>query len=268
MNMRAPTHWPAEDLWLHIAPVLPGFSVEIVAEIDSTNAELMRRARAGRTEPTLLVAERQSAGRGRLGRPWHGAPSDALLFSLALPFAPQDWSGLSLAVGLSLAQSLHPGVGIKWPNDLWWQGRKLAGVLTEVVTMGARSQLVLGVGINVALPAPEGLSTPPAAVQEWQPDASAAQILARVALPLVQALQAFEVQGFAPLCQRFASRDVLQGRTVWAAGPAAQARTEGLALGVTASGALRLQTPSGVRLIDGSEISVRPHGGAGPLASA
>ncbi|MEN9329951.1 MAG: hypothetical protein RLZZ484_1139, partial [Pseudomonadota bacterium] len=59
-------HWPAEDLWLAIAPLVPGFSVEVLPTIDSTNTELMRRARAGQTDPVLLVAEQQTAGRGRL----------------------------------------------------------------------------------------------------------------------------------------------------------------------------------------------------------
>ena len=68
----------------------------------------MRRARAGRTEPVLLVAEQQTAGRGRLGRGWHSGAGDSLTFSLGLPLAPADWSGLSLAVGVSLAESLHP----------------------------------------------------------------------------------------------------------------------------------------------------------------
>lgn len=82
-----------------MAPVLPGFTVEVLPSIDSTNTQLMRRARAGLAEPTLLVAELQTAGRGRLGRPWRGAVGDALMFSLGMPLAPADWSGLSLAVG-------------------------------------------------------------------------------------------------------------------------------------------------------------------------
>jgi BirA family biotin operon repressor/biotin-[acetyl-CoA-carboxylase] ligase len=61
--------WPAEAVWEQVAPLLPGFTVEVLPEVDSTNTELMRRARAGQLEPVLLVAERQSAGRGRLGRP-------------------------------------------------------------------------------------------------------------------------------------------------------------------------------------------------------
>ena len=95
--------WPAEAIWEAVSPQLPGFSVEILPQVDSTNSELMRRARAGQTDAVLLVAETQSAGRGRLGRQWVSQRGDSLTFSLGLPIAPQDWSGLSLAVGLSLA---------------------------------------------------------------------------------------------------------------------------------------------------------------------
>jgi BirA family biotin operon repressor/biotin-[acetyl-CoA-carboxylase] ligase len=102
--------WPAEAIWQAVAPLEEGFTVEVLPQIDSTNTELMRRARAGRAEPVLLVAENQTAGRGRLGRGWSSSPADSLTFSLGLPLAPADWSGLSLAVGASLAESLHPEV--------------------------------------------------------------------------------------------------------------------------------------------------------------
>ena len=127
----APLHWPAEALWEALHPLLPGFSVEVLPEIDSTNSELTRRARAGQCDPVLLVAERQNAGRGRLGKPWHSGTGDALTFSLGLPLAPRDWSGLSLVVGLVLAQRLGHGIAIKWPNDVLYAGAKICGILIE-----------------------------------------------------------------------------------------------------------------------------------------
>ena len=98
----------------------------------------MRRARAGRLEPVLLVAETQTAGRGRLGRQWHSGAraGEVLTFSLGMPLRMADWSGLSLAVGVSVAQSLHPSLQLKWPNDVWLQERKLAGILIETDPAG------------------------------------------------------------------------------------------------------------------------------------
>lgn len=245
--------WPVEAIWEQVYPLLPDFTIEVLPEIDSSNSELMRRARSGRHEATLLVAERQTAGRGRMGRVWQSQPGDSLTFSISLPLAPQDWSGLSLAVGLSLAESLHPDVGLKWPNDLWFQDRKLGGILVEAASMGERSQVVVGVGLNILARPADGLSTAPAALTELLPELTAADALSRVAWPLIQTLLAFESLGFAPLQSRFAARDVLQGRRVHTSDG-----QQGTALGVGPGGALRLQTEIGVQDISSAEISVRP----------
>lgn len=248
--------WPAEAIWEAVAPLLPGFTVEIVPEVDSTNTELMRRARAGRTEPVLLVAERQSAGRGRLGRGWTSVAGASLTFSLGLPLAPADWSGLSLAVGVSLAESLHPDIRLKWPNDLWLDDRKLAGILIETAGIGSVPRFaVVGVGINLAQPAASGLATRPAALRELLPDCDPGTVLLRVAAPLVQAMQAFEQEGFGRFKARFELRDALRDRPV-----VLSDGTAGRARGTDDSGALRIQTTAGVQCVNSAEVSVRPHG--------
>ena len=254
MPLDSPAHpWPAESIWAQVYPLLPDFTVEVLPEIDSSNSELMRRARAGQHEATLLVAERQTAGRGRQGRVWQSQAGDSLTFSVSLALSPQDWSGLSLAVGLSLAESLHPDVRLKWPNDLWFEDRKLGGILVEAASMGGRSQVVVGVGLNIRPRPSEGLSTAPATLSELLPGCSAADVLARVAHPLIETLLGFEAGGFAPLQHRFDARDVLKGRPVHTSDG-----QQGMALGVSRGGALRLQTESGVQDIHSAEISVRP----------
>ena len=274
--------WHAEALWEAVVPQLPGFTVEVLPEIDSTNTELMRRARTGQTEPTLLVAERQTAGRGRMGRVWDSDTEAlealaSLTFSLGLPLAPADWSGLSLAVGLAVAEGLDPdgqaGVRLKWPNDLWLaDDRKLAGILVETASLplstgaagaagadlAAARYVVIGIGINIApqrgAPAPVAGATPRAGLQDVLPAVDAPAALARVLAPLVAAVQQFEAQGFAPFQARFAARDVLRGRAVRLSDG-----TEGQALGVDAQGAFRVQTAAGVQAVISNEISVRPH---------
>lgn len=232
---------------------MPGFTVEILPEIDSTNTELMRRARAGLLDPVLLVAERQTAGRGRLGRDWVGKPADALMFSLGLPLTPRDWSGLSLAVGLSIATSLHPDLRLKWPNDVWLQQRKMAGILIETASFGDVRYAVIGIGINLQAPNAQNLRTPPAGLVEVWPEATASGVLQRVMLPLVQSVQAFAVQGFGPLRQAFHARDLLYGQAVMCSdGLTGQAR------GVDSAGALLVHTAAGLRKITSAEVSVRP----------
>lgn len=257
-----------ESVWQAVVPDLPGFTVEVLPSIDSTNSELMRRARAGCLEPVLLAADEQTAGRGRLGKGWYSRARQSLTFSLALPLAPTDWSGLSLAVGVSLARSLHPGVRLKWPNDLWLHQRKLGGILVETAGTGdpaVRQRLVVvGVGINIARPdtsavavqAPSGTQAAamaPAGLSEVLVGVTAGEALARVAPALVRDLLAFEAQGFAAFAQRFAQLDALQGLAVQLTDG-----TQGTACGVDASGALLVLTAHGQRAINSAEVSVRP----------
>ena len=254
--MAARVLWPAEAIWQAIEPSLPGFTVEILPEIDSTNSELMRRARTGALEPVLLVAQRQSAGRGRLGRDWASSDNASLTFSLGIALAPSDWSGLSLAVGVSLAESLHPAIRLKWPNDLWLQNRKLGGILIETASFGepaARRYAVIGVGINIAAPTATGLSTAPAWLQELLPQTDAGQALLRIAPALVQAVKAFETMGFTAFQARFDARDALRDRAVTLSDG-----TAGTAHGTSESGALLVHTAGGMQTVNSAEVSVRP----------
>ena len=276
--MTAPIRWPAEAVWEAVAPLLPGFTVEVLPSIDSTNTELMRRARAGQTEPTLLVAEQQTAGRGRLGRVWQSDVGASLMLSLGLPMAPRDWSGLSLAVGVSVAESLQPTlpplepgqpprIGLKWPNDLWLSGdRKLGGILVETASFvapqaaqpatthgTAARYVVVGIGINVLPRSGEGMSMPPGCLQDVEPGLDAPAALLRIVPPLVAMLQGFEACGFAPVQPRFAARDVLQGRPV----TLSDGQT-GTAHGVAEDGVLLVHTAQGMQAVTSAEISVRP----------
>jgi BirA family biotin operon repressor/biotin-[acetyl-CoA-carboxylase] ligase len=261
----APTRWPAEAIWEAVHPLLPGFTVEILPEVDSTNSELMRRARAGQREATLLVAERQTAGRGRLGRDWQSdmqGLGNTLTFSLGLPLHPLDWSGLSLAVGLSVAQSLHPKVQIKWPNDLWLFERKLAGILIETATWEGERYAVIGIGINIVAGPAVGLRTAPAGLRELLAGVQAPDVLAQVVPPLVREILQFSGAGFAPLVPAFSSRDALLGREV-----ACTDGTTGWARGVDATGAFMVQTAVGLQAISSAEVSVRPLDAAATIAS-
>jgi BirA family biotin operon repressor/biotin-[acetyl-CoA-carboxylase] ligase len=258
----------AETIWQNVVCTLPGFTVEVLPTIDSTNTELMRRARAGLMEPVLLVAEEQTAGRGRVGKAWHSRRGQSLTFSLALPMAPASWSGLSLAVGVSLANSLHPDVRLKWPNDLWLHERKLGGILVETASTGDSREgmrmVVIGIGLNVARPdveaiaslggAPSALAAmAPAGLAEVLMGVTAGEVLAQVAPALARDLRAFESQGFTAFAQRFAQRDALQGRGVQLSDG-----TRGTACGVSDDGALQVLTEQGMRDVTSAEVSVRP----------
>lgn len=302
-----PLRWGAEALWEQLTPQLPGLSVEVVARISSTNTALLERARivtppaeegdlaqvrrsvestafgrrAADLQPCLLVAEHQTHGRGRQGRVWQAAPGASLTFSLALPLAPKDWSGLSLAVGVALADALDPRdsfaggdlaqrsghrIGVKWPNDLWLldgqgSGRKLGGILIETVAAGSRRLAVVGIGLNVMPMSTSEVATGYACLQEIDPEATAPGTLARVAKPLVEALRRFEREGFASFAQAFAARDMLFGRAVLTTHPEVP---EGIAAGLAPDGSLLVRTETGVKEVGSGEVSVRldPQGSA------
>jgi len=139
------------------------FDVDALAECDSTNSELMRRADRGAPAGTVIVADRQRAGRGRRGRSWLSSPEASLTFSLLwrFPGSPTRLSGLSLAVGVGLARALGglgaPGVRLKWPNDVLLATNgdfaKLAGILVELASDRRGTQAVIGIGINLRLSA-------------------------------------------------------------------------------------------------------------------
>ncbi|MET0794868.1 MAG: biotin--[acetyl-CoA-carboxylase] ligase [Polyangiaceae bacterium] len=123
----------------------------------STNDNALLAARAGAPHGSLFVADEQTAGRGRRGNTWLAAPGESLLFSVLL--RPQlelpQVSALTLAIGLALRDAIAPLIAplalLKWPNDLYVAGKKLAGVLVESQLQGDRLQaVVVGVGLNVA----------------------------------------------------------------------------------------------------------------------
>jgi BirA family biotin operon repressor/biotin-[acetyl-CoA-carboxylase] ligase len=291
-------HWGAEALWQRLGPLLPGLGVEVVAHVESTNTALIERARrsgglrdapisqpgefdptqdprtphgrrSGDTQPCLLVAEHQTRGRGRQGRNWQSSPGASLTFSLALPFVPIDWSGLSLAVGVALAEALEPRrpghvprIGLKWPNDLWLTGegapgRKLGGVLIETLPVGDRRMCIVGVGLNVLPQQFEELSSGYACWQEVDPHATAPSMLAAVAEPLVRALLRFEREGFSAFEAAYSQRDLLRGCTISTTQPGVP---EGVADGVDTSGAMRVRVDGVVHTLVAGEVSVRPAG--------
>lgn len=274
MDTRAAAlRWDAEALQSALAAHWSGSVVEVAATCDSTNTTLVERARAGDAAPRVLVAEQQTAGRGRLGRAWASVPGGSLTFSIAVPYAPADWQGLSLVVGAVVAEALDPPgaavqgprIALKWPNDLWLsegpgRGRKLAGILIETVASGTQRVAVIGIGVNVlraALPeVAAGASTGAAAWQEIEPQASAPRALARLLPPLAAALRRFEREGYAPWTAAYARRDLLRGCRVSTTQAGAEA---GVAEGTDARGALLVRTDDGrVQAIVGGEVSVRP----------
>jgi len=247
------------DIAAALGALAPRFDVDVLAECDSTNARLLERAEAGAPAGTVIVAERQTAGRGRLGRVWFSAPGDSLTFSLLWRF-PHGTSlgGLSLAVGVVLVETVAAlglrDVAVKWPNDVLRDGRKLAGVLIELVP-GAHTAAVIGIGLNLRLPAtlPEDLIRQTAAIDNHLPRS---ELLARLLAALHAVLTAFASGGFDALRQRWLARCAHLEQAVRVVSQFAMP-VEGRCIGVDADGALLVETPAGIQRILSGDVSLR-----------
>ena len=229
-----------------------------LAECGSTNTEALAHLRDG-GGPLIVSTDRQTAGRGRLGRAWQSDDA-SLTFSVAVSVPTElDLSGLSLAVGCTVADVLDPAgdhIRLKWPNDLFLDGAKLGGILIETVPLqGERRGVVIGVGINLQpLPADadrSAFASGHAALQTLDPAATATTTLDRLAPALRALLADFEALGFGPWQLAFSRRDLAAGRRVRVG------EQTGVARGVSTSGELLLDTDSGIAIVSAGELSLR-----------
>lgn len=239
-----------------------GVAVEVVPETGSTNADLLARA-AQLAEPVLLVAEHQTAGRGRAGRSWLSSAEHSLTFSLAWKFEGglQQLSGLPLAVGVALGDALGRlgvQVQLKWPNDVLKDGAKLAGILIETQSApGGGAWAVIGIGLNLIMPDEvEALLGRSAAGAPWLARMERDVLVAALLDALAEALRLFARQGFAAFSARWNLRHAWQGRTVVILDNG-QVLQEGLAAGVDDAGRLLIDTAEGRTAVLAGDVSLR-----------
>lgn len=244
-----------------LAPMAP---VHCFPVIDSTNQYLLERVNQLQSGESCL-AECQTAGRGRRGKPWVSPFGCQLILSMywRLEQGMAAAMGLSLAVGVAVVQALeslgYPGVELKWPNDLYYQGRKLAGILVEMSgSAGASCNLVIGVGLNLAMPAREGERIDQAwsELRHIQPELVDRNLLAaRMLGHLQQAMLTFEQQGLSHFVDDWNRLDHFAGRPVRLL--MGEQEIRGIARGIDDRGALRLETSEGIKFYLGGEISLR-----------
>lgn len=236
----------------------------VIPVIDSTNQYLLDRMNTLQSGDAC-VAEYQQAGRGRRGRQWFSPFGANLYLSMywRLEQGPAAAMGLSLVIGIVLAEALQeqgaPGIRVKWPNDIYLDDRKLAGILVELTgKTGDAAQIVIGVGINLAMRAPEaGVIT-----QGWINLQEADTTVDRNALSAVivnkmrTALAQFELDGLAPFVQRWAKLDNFIDRPVKLL--IGDREIFGIARGIDQQGGLILEQDGVRKSWVGGEISLRP----------
>ncbi len=222
-------------------------SLATVATTGSTNADLAAAARAGAAGGAVLLSAHQSAGKGRLDRVWEAPPDTCLAVSvLVTPQRPlAAWGWLSVLAGMAVADTLRTvaglDAGLKWPNDALVGGRKICGILSEVVNTHPRPSAVVGMGLNVAL-TEQDLPVPTAtSVRLAGSDATATEL----AIGLLAALEHWYGvwDAGAPLADAYRARCVTLGRDVVVhAGPGS---LTGRAVDVDDAGCLVVRAPSG-----------------------
>lgn len=249
----------AQDEFAEIGPYLPdGMRLLVRDETDSTNDEIRRLAQAGAEDGRVVLADRQTAGRGRRGAAWVCPPGEALAFSvLVRPQEPKAlWPRLALAAGLAVAEGIESsgvGAGIKWPNDVWVAGKKLCGVLVEADADFA----VVGIGVNVNVAEfPEALRETATSLKL---ETGAGVNRADVLLSILRRLEVRRRQigaDFPELLKAVRSRCVLTGREIGllsADGPRA-----GVCEGIGDGGELLLRTAAGLeRIVQADEVRLR-----------
>ncbi len=243
-------------------------NAEVAWSLPSTNSALLVRSEPPLGQFDFLLAEYQSAGRGRRARPWFARPGGALCLSIGWTYAalPRGASALSLAVGVCARRALHEFAGVpvqlKWPNDLLAGDRKLGGILIELRAESAGpAYVVVGVGINCALGAPllrrvQDAGTNPTDLAELGVGACDRNRLAAILITqIVAGLVDFERHGLAPFAAEWTEADALADRAVKLSLPGSEFL--GIARGIDPEGALRVQDADAVRHFHSGEASVR-----------
>lgn len=237
--------------------------VSVIQVIESTNTALKTTDQVRANGDTVL-AEIQTAGRGRHGRQWLAPVGGSLTMSMYWRFNDgyQSMAGLSLLVGVAICRALkNCGVDdarLKWPNDVYLFGKKLAGVLIEVEgQIGAPADCIIGIGLNVTVPHYE--------YDVGQPHIDLSQVLgysinrnivaAYIIEQLWQLLPDFTQRGFEPFVDEWMQLDWFAERTVVV--KSGQKRISGINRGIDASGALLLETSDGITRFHGGEVSLR-----------
>ncbi|MBL8517151.1 MAG: biotin--[acetyl-CoA-carboxylase] ligase [Betaproteobacteria bacterium] len=238
--------------------------LDLREEATSTNTLLLDRAHIA-ANGTVVIAEHQTAGRGRLGRAWQSSLGGGLTFSVLwrFPGGASSLAGLSLAVAVAVLRGLKaarvPGVEVKWPNDLISGFRKVGGILIETQgDMLGPSTAVIGIGLNFRLPddVKDMIDQPVADLVSLAPNASRNRVFAEVLKALVAALEQFEREGFMPFRTEWEAAHAYQGRPVRVQRPG-EPEMAGEVEGVAGDGALLVRMGLIVQRLSSAEISLR-----------
>lgn len=241
---------------IQVEPVLPSTNTEMKKRIVNTPHNL--------ANGDVVLAEVQTDGRGRHGRQWLAPVGGSLTMSMywSFPDGYQSMAGLSLLVGVAVCEGLKQfGIDdaqLKWPNDVYLQGRKLAGILIEVEgQIGATAHSVIGIGLNVCMPDGQyDVGQPYSDLAGYLgvvPDRN--ELAAAIIGALWKLLPVFSQQGFGPFVTTWECLDLFQDKKIVL--QMGEKRFFGIDRGIDVSGALLVETADGITRFHGGEVSLR-----------
>ncbi|MDP6190447.1 MAG: bifunctional biotin--[acetyl-CoA-carboxylase] ligase/biotin operon repressor BirA [Gammaproteobacteria bacterium] len=252
-----------EAIIRHHPQLATQFDMQLLMSTPSTNQLLIQRQGADSIHGQVVFAEVQTAGRGRLGRQWQSPFAQQLALSVGWRFdgGVAALEGLSLVVGLAVVDALQSmgvqGAGLKWPNDILLQGKKLAGVLLELSgDATGPCQVVIGIGLNVHLQRCDLIDQPWTSLREAGYVLQRNRLAATLLAALAERLHCFAESGFAALQQAWQQQHIYQGQKVYLHG--IKEDVLGVCHGVDASGALLLEVAGQLKSFHGGEVSLRP----------
>ena len=229
---------------------------QLVPEMPLLNPQAISTALNQLKKGDLCLAEYQTAGRGRRGRQWLSPFAGQLIFSFYWTIDPKKaLDGLSLVIGLAIAEALN--VKVKWPNDILLSGRKLGGILVEIINhKNGLLNLVVGIGINVKLPQSTEISQPYAQLTEQDPDIDREKILIKVIQRIYSRLAQFEEKGIdEEFMQQWINHNEFFGDEVNVF--TEQGAISGIEQGIDKRGYLKVITDEGERYFNAGEVSLR-----------
>ncbi|WP_449287604.1 biotin--[acetyl-CoA-carboxylase] ligase [Marinobacter sp. PE14] len=238
-------------------------SLTVLDEVDSTNAEVIRKIAAGSKGIPVVIADCQTSGRGRRGRVWQSPRGENLYLSMGLTFHGGFGvlDGLSLVLGVAVANALErlgvPEVGLKWPNDIFLPDGKLGGILVELQGELEEGvvQVIAGIGLNVHMSRADGVDQPWSSLARACPQVewSRSQIGGAIIDAVFDAVALFSDIGFSDFRESWQRRDVFMGKSLKAQG----GDVEGVGCGIDDAGNYQIRTENGLVPVRAGEISLR-----------
>ena len=267
--INSPDLLSAEEISTALSTKILGSTIKYFTSTDSTNNQAKKLAMQGATDGTIVISEEQLGGRGRLSRMFFSPKYKGIWFSVILrpKFLPQEAPKCTLLAAVAIAKAIDEAtgikVGIKWPNDILYNGKKIVGILTEMnAEMDCVNYIVIGMGINVNITSdemPDDIKeTATSLNQIAKKDISRLKLLTSILNNLEELYLAVQERGFAPIFDEWRKYSITLNQHIKVIGVNDSETFEGVAVDIDNDGALLVKTNGQIKRVLAGDVSIRP----------